>query len=336
MPKLLRFKGTNITAGSILPFNMLNQKTFLCLLIFTTIFGGEASRGVHARLLSTNATAGNSTLDTPILSDSQTTLDESVSANTNGNHASIIISNTESLRTTMSSIFLRNLTNDMDPELSELFSVVALDFLRYHSMSSASSEEIDFVMVEVMGQAPEFGNSTQEDAHVDGINVFFETIVDLDDSSQIDLPRTIESIFRNNKKDLFLRLAEADNYFAPLYGKSHIIYETQESLTESLSEFVRTTWVASSLAAAACSILITSALLVGKRSHSRRDYRDDKDDTFPLRILQTSSDDSTPTNQSSQDHRQIGKVTNSYDSAVSTIEHNYSFWSISSFDLYSH
>lgn len=316
LPKLM---DADNNSGSILSFNMLKHKTFLFLLIFVTIFGGDASRGVQARSLSNNATTGNSTIEVPLEIDSQP-----LSFDFDSLHSA------DNWRITMSSIFLRNLTNDMDEEVSELFSLVVLDFLRYHSTSSAYSEDIDFIMVEVIGQAPEFGNSTQEDAHVDGISVFFETIVDLDDSSEIDLPRTIESIFRNNKNDLFQRLAEADDYFIPLYGKSHIIYETPESL----SEFVRTTWVASSLAAAACSVLLASALLTGKRRKSRKDYGDKtKLDTFPLRTLQTSSDDSTPT---SQNNRQIGKVTNSYDSTVSSIKHEFSYHSTLSFDFNSH
>ena len=323
MLNLPRLMDADNNSGSILSFNMLKQKTFLILLIFVTIFGGDASRGVQARSLSNNATTGNSTIETPLEIDSQP-----LSFDFDSLHSA------DNWRITMSSIFLRNLTNDMNEEVSELFSLVALDFLRYHSTSSAYSGEIDFIMVEVIGQAPEFGNSTQEDAHVDGISVFFETIVDLDDSSEIDLPRTIESIFRNNKNDLFLRLAEADDYFVPLYGKSHIIYETPESLSESLHEFVGTTWVASSLAAAACLVLLASALLTGKRRKSRKDYGDKtKLDTFPLRTLQTSSDDSTPT---SQNNRQIGKVTNSYDSTVSRIKHEFSFQSILFFDFNSH
>ena len=242
--------------------------------------------------------------------DSQLTLDESLSND---------LTNNDTFRSFMSSIYLKNLTGAMDQEVSEIFSIIALDFLRDNSVSDGISEEIDFILVEVTAEGPEFGNSTKEEMHIDGMHVFFETVVDLEDNNEIDLPRLIESIFRNNKNDLFFRLAEADDFFIPLYGKMPSIHEVEESQ----SGFMRTSWVASSLAAVACSVLLSAILLVKKRTGPRRDYKDpSKQDTFPLYTLeQTCSECSTPTNKPGDGERQIGTVTNSYDSVVSNMEY---------------
>ena len=207
--------------------------------------------------------------------------------------------NNDEWRTTISSIFLKNLTSTMDQEVSEIFSIVALDFLRDHSMSGALAGNVDFVAVEVMGQGQDYGNSTEFDMHVDGVNVFFETLVTIENNSQIDLPRTIESIFKHNKNDFFFRLVEENDYFVPLYGEVPIVQEVEKDRFEFL---LRNRWVAASLAAGAGSVLLFGILLAtrGKRARVRRDYRDaTKQDTYPLYTLeQTCSEDSSPTNKS--------------------------------------
>ncbi len=207
--------------------------------------------------------------------------------------------NNDEWRTTISSIFLKNLTSTMDQEVSDIFSIVALDFLRDHSMSGALAGKVDFVAVEVMGQGQDYGNSTEFDMHVDGVNVFFETLVTLEDNSQIDLPRSIESIFKHNKNDFFFRLVEENDYFVPLYGEVPIVQEIDKDRFEFL---LRNRWVAASLAAGAGSVLLFGILLAtrGKRARVRRDYRDaTKQDTYPLYTLeQTCSEGSSPTNKS--------------------------------------
>ncbi len=203
----------------------------------------------------------------------------------------------DNVRTTMSSIFLKNLTSRMDHDVSEIFSIVALDFLRDHSMSDQLSEEVDFVLVKVMGQGQEYGNTTKSTMYIEGINVFFETLVNLEDISQIDLPGLIESIFKENKNDFLSRLAEADDYFIPLNGKR--LNEEAEGFR---FEFLKNTWATASLAAVAGSVLLSVLLLTrrGRRTRVCRDYKDaSKQDTYPLCTLeQTCSEGSTPTNRS--------------------------------------
>lgn len=204
-----------------------------------------------------------------------------------------------SRKATMSSIFLKNLTTAMDEEVAEIFSLVALDFLRDYSIPIDLSEGIDFVVVTVMGQGPELGNSTEFDVHVDGMHVFFETIVTVEGDENIDIPRLIEKIFKHHKNDFFFRLAEADEFFIPLYGESL-------SRNTSTSDFM-SSWVIACLVIVVCSVMIT-AVLLARMLQRTRPRRESKQDSYSLNVKQTESDGSSQTNNMRASSRESNAV----------------------------
>jgi hypothetical protein len=238
------------------------------------------------------------------------------------------MTNNDSWRTAISSLFLKNLNSAMDLEVAEVFSITALDFLRDYSKPLTLSEGIDFILVEVVGQGPELGNSTKFDAHIDGMHIFFETVVNIKGDKQIDVPRLIEMIFKTNKNDLFFRLAESNEFFIPLGFESHRSQGEVKSQITSASDFM-SSWVVSSLAVVGCSVFLATILSARRvqRTRPRRYHQDSsKQDTYPLYTLEQtcSSEDSTQTNKTGD-----GNATNprdKNDSVVSNIESwKYSF-----------
>jgi hypothetical protein len=238
-------------------------------------------------------------------------------------------------RTTISSIFLKNLTYAMDHEVAELFSITVLDFLRDYSTLGALSERIDFILVDVVGQGPELGDSTEfEVQHIDGMHVFFETVVNVKGDKQIDLPRLMEMIFKSNKNDFIVRLVESNDYFRPLSAESHIAEEKVERQITA-TNFV-SSWVVSSLAVVVCSVFFTTMLLTRmvRRTRPTRNTEDaSKPDIYPLETLeQTYSDDSSQTSkkddplhtlQQTQSFNIISQRNKMYD-PLPDLEHTYS------------
>lgn len=226
-----------------------------------------------------------------------------------------ILTNNHSQRTAISSLFLKNLNIQMDPEVANYFSIIALDFLRDNSMSLALSERIDFIFVKVVGQGPELGNSTEFEVHIDGMHIFFETIVNVKGDDQIELPWLMESIFKTNKNDFFFRLAESNEFFIPLVVENHSSQEVEGQMTPT-SEFMNS-WVVSSLSVVACSVFFTTLLLTKmiRRTRPQRFHHDSsKRNVYPLyTIEQTYSDDSTETNKTPDENRKNGNATNPRD-----------------------
>jgi hypothetical protein len=209
------------------------------------------------------------------------------------------MTNNDLWRTAISSLFLKNLTSAMNLEVAEVFSITALDFLRDYSRSLSLSEEIDFILVEVVGQGPELGDSTKFEAHIDGMHIFFETVVYVKVDEQIDVPRLIETIFKTNKNDFFSRLAESNEFFTPLDP------ESRSNQIPSMSDFM-SSWVISSLAVVGSSVFLAAILLARRiqRTRPRRYHQESsKQDTCPLYTLEQtcSSEESNETNKTGDD-----------------------------------
>lgn len=211
------------------------------------------------------------------------------------------MANNDSWRTAISSLFLKNLTSAMDLEVAEVFSITALDFLRDYSRPLSLSEEIDFILVEVVGQGPELGDSTKFEAHIDGMHIFFETIVNVKGDEQIDVPRLIETTFKTNKNDFFSRLSESNEFFTPLDPESRSSQGEVESQITSMSDFM-SSWVISSFAVVGSSVFLAAILSV-RRFQQNRPHRyhqeSSKQDTYPLHTLEQtcSSEESNETNK---------------------------------------
>ena len=234
-------------------------------------------------------------------------------------------------RTTVSSLFLKNLASPMDPEVTEIFSSTALQFLRDYSSSVAVARGVEFIYVKVVGQGPELGNSTEFHAHIDGMHIYFETIADIEDNVEIDLPWLIENIFKINKNEFFARLAESSEFFLPVGIESRSTGGNlggMESGVASTSDFMNS-WVISSLAVVVFSVFLTTLLMTRmvKRIRPRRFQEDSaKRDFYPLNTLVESfSDHSTETinmgNKKGKSNTAIDKYDmESFDSAVSKYE----------------
>mmetsp|Transcript_7300 Transcript_7300/g.17798 ORF Transcript_7300/g.17798 Transcript_7300/m.17798 type:complete len:622 (+) Transcript_7300:41-1906(+) len=219
----------------------------------------------------------------------QSSISETLPANMTTLDSAVTKNDTQ--HTTVSSIFLKDLTSRMEPNIATLFSITALDFLREYSVPLALVEEIDFILVKVVGQGRELGNSTEVEVHVDGMHVFFETITSVNNNIQIDVPQEIEKIFKTNKNEFFSRLMKANDFFLPIGGKNR---------SRTSTKFLLNRWVLSSLFLVVCSGVLTAILLKRTvwRRRPREYVKDDssKQDIHPLNsIEQTCSDNSTET-----------------------------------------
>jgi len=187
----------------------------------------------------------------------------------------------------------------MGPEVTQIFSATALQFLGDYSSLIGIAGTVNFVDVEVLGQGPEFGNSTKFDTHIDGMHVYFETIIAVEDNYDVDLPQLIEKIFKTNKNDFYFRLAESSKFFVPLDVENRISrgnVSKSESQIVSTSEFMNS-WVLASLAIVLCSVFITIILMTrmiqGNNRHRILHEDTSKSDRHLLYSLhQTSSEDS--------------------------------------------
>mmetsp|Transcript_23391 Transcript_23391/g.64874 ORF Transcript_23391/g.64874 Transcript_23391/m.64874 type:complete len:785 (+) Transcript_23391:170-2524(+) len=204
---------------------------------------------------------------------------------------------TSSWSTTVSSIFLKNIDTPMDLEITQKFSSIVLQFLIDHSSSIYTEGTINFSDVEVVGQGPEFGNSTEIDTHIDGMHVYFQTITEIADNHDIDLPWVIEKIFKTNKNDFLFRLTESNEFFVPIDVGGRSSGESlpqDESRLASVSDFMNS-WVIASLAVVLCSIFITTILMTRmvQGDHDRPRRFCGKSSMHPLSSLEeTSTNDS--------------------------------------------
>ena len=192
----------------------------------------------------------------------------------------------------------------MGPEVIEIFSLTALQFLRDYSSSLVAARGVDFIYVKVVGQGPELGNATEFHAHtmppIDGMYIYFETIVDVEDDVEIDLPWLIETIFKTNKTDFFARLTESIEIFLPggIEGRSTPGNLTGvESRVSSTSDFMNS-WVITSLTMVVFSVFLATLLMTRmvQRTRPRRFQEDSsKPDIYPLYTEEQSFSYSTET-----------------------------------------
>ena len=201
-------------------------------------------------------------------------------------------------RTTISSLFLKNLTRSMNHEVTEDFSTIALEFLKEYSLGLGLAGGVEFIEVKVVGQGPELGNSTEFGVHIDGIHIFFETIAK--SYQETDIPRLIEIIFKRNRKHFFARLIESNEYFAPLGVDNVGGRESVGNQIKSSRDFL-SGWVITCLSAVVGSVFITTVLIArmigqNRSTGGRQDVK--KQDTHPLYSMeQISSYNSTETNK---------------------------------------